>query len=192
MGKPKLLLEVDGKAVVAHVVAAALDSALHRVILVTGPSPVDMVRSLGAWAANVRLRFATNPQPERGMSSSLRVGLEAIDSACGGVMIVLADQPRLTPKLVDHLIRVFCSDPEKIVVPTVSRRRTTPVVFPADLIPELMQASGDIGGRNVVNRYPHRVVECEVGPWYDDIDVDTPEDLERVKRTNSRNANDQE
>ncbi len=182
MGKPKLLLEIDGKAVLAHVVKAALDSSLHRVILVTGPSGSDMIRSLGESATNARLRFATNPQPERGMSSSLRVGLDAVDAAPAGVMIVLADQPRLTSGVVDRLIDEFRKDPEKIVVPTVDRRRTTPVVFPSAVFPELMQTTGDIGGRSVVNRDPYRVVECEVGPRYDDIDLDTPDDLLHLKR----------
>jgi molybdenum cofactor cytidylyltransferase len=182
MGRPKLLLDLNGKAVVAHVVNAALESALRSVILVTGPSSDDTLRCLGDRAANARLRVVANPKPERGMSSSLQAGLKKVYSDALGVMVVLADQPRLTPDVIDRLITAFCQEPEKIIASTVHSRRTTPVLFPASLITELMETTGDVGGRSILNRYPHRVVECEVGPWYDDTDLDTPRDLEQLTR----------
>jgi molybdenum cofactor cytidylyltransferase len=67
-------------------------------------------------------------------------------------------------------------------VPLVMGRRTTPVIFPGMLFPELMDETGDIGGRNVLKRHADQVVELEMGQEYDDTDLDTPEDLEKIRR----------
>jgi molybdenum cofactor cytidylyltransferase len=79
---------------------------------------------------------------------------------------------------------VFRADPGKIVMPTVKGRRTTPVVFPHDLFGELRAVTGDVGGRDVLNRNQDRVVSLEMGEAYDDVDLDTPEDLARMMGRN--------
>lgn len=183
MGRPKLLIEIDGLPLLTRVLQAALDSSLDRIILVTGPrfpSPCDL---MDGQTLPKRLRVVVNLNPEEGMASSIRVGMAEIDEGAQGVMIVLGDQPWLTSKVIDGLVRAFCKDSHKIVASAVGGRRTTPVVFPSDLFEDLAQQTGDVGGREVLNRNPARVVEIEMGSYYDDTDIDTPEDLTRSRKT---------
>lgn len=183
MGKPKLSLRLQGTTILSRVVQAALDSSLHRVILVTGPG--GAVVTGVSMSSTVRLQMVSNAHPREGMSSSLRVGMAAVDPESQGVMVILADQPWLTPTVIDELASAFMGDAAKIVAPTIRGRRTTPVVFPAALFDELKAQSGDVGGRNVVIRNFDRVVEREMGAYYDDADVDTPEDLQRAQQITS-------
>jgi molybdenum cofactor cytidylyltransferase len=183
MGAPKLTIEIEGVPIIRRVVRAALESELHRVILVIGPSDSGVKEALGPVATDPRLLQVVNPSPQAGMSSSIRTGLESLDRKAAGVMILLGDQPGITGNILNELLTTFRREQTKIVVPVVIGRRTTPVIFPATLFPELMEEAGDIGGRNVLKRHADQVVELEMGQEYDDTDLDTPEDLDKIRST---------
>ncbi|MBI5569683.1 MAG: nucleotidyltransferase family protein [Desulfomonile tiedjei] len=180
MGEQKLLLDVGGVPMLVGVVRAAMTSSLRRLVVVLGRSSTDLVDALGHLSRDPRLTVTVNRNPEHGMSSSLRAGIASITPSAAGVMIVLGDQPFLTSDVIDRLIDAFRADPGKIVVPCVMGRRSNPVIFPADLLPDLTRTRGDVGGRFVLKRNADRIVRIEMGDRYDDSDVDTPEDLQRL------------
>jgi molybdenum cofactor cytidylyltransferase len=107
--------------------------------------------------------------------------MESLDREAAGVMILLGDQPGITGNIINILLAAFLNERTKIIVPLVIGRRTTPVIFPAAVFPELMEETGDIGGRNVLKRHANQVVELEMGQDYDDADLDTPEDLDKMR-----------
>jgi len=179
MGKPKLLLDMHGRPALWWVVRAALESELARIIVVLGPDSERITARLPDLEAASRFFIISNPQPERGMSSSLAAGLAHVDPTAAGALILLGDQPGITGAVINDLIAAFQGNAERIVAPTVQGRRTTPALFPRSLFPDLMRIRGDVGGREVLNRYPDRVVLVETGPYYDDTDMDTPADLEK-------------
>ncbi len=182
MGTPKLTLQIEGVPLIRHVVCAALESQLRRVILVTGPPDSSVTEALGSLAEDGRLHRVVNPRPQAGMASSMRKGIDSLDNRDAGVMILLGDQPGITGTTINRLLALFLREQTKIVVPVVFGRKTTPVIFPATLLPELVRETGDIGGRNVLKRHVDIVVELEVGREYDDTDLDTPEDLDTARQ----------
>jgi molybdenum cofactor cytidylyltransferase len=186
MGVPKLWIEIEGLPLLMRVVRACLGSGLSQVTLISGPRDDEFANRLGEVDEHPRFRQLVNPHPELGMSSSLRAGISSVRAGMAGAMIVLGDQPWITSPIIDELVGVFRRDRERIVVPTIDGRRTTPVIFPADLFPDLMNTTGDRGGREVVNQFHERVVTVELGSQYDDADLDTPEDLERMRLNRSK------
>jgi molybdenum cofactor cytidylyltransferase len=178
MGVPKTLIEFDGDTVIGRVAKASLGSTLHRTVLVAGASDRDAVEAI-AGREGSRLSIVVNPNPEDGMASSLRIGLAALSSRVAAVMILLGDQPLITAVTIDRLLSVFRPNNNKIIVPVIHGRRTTPVIFPARLFPDLMAAKGDVGGRDVLKNHPQEIMQVEMGSSYDDTDLDTPEDLDR-------------
>jgi molybdenum cofactor cytidylyltransferase len=181
MGKPKLLLDMHGRPVLWWVVRAALESELARVLLVVGPDAEGVTARLKDLETASRMHIVSNPQPERGMSSSMIAGLAHVDASAAGALVMLGDQPGITSTVINDLMAAFRKDPERIVVPAVRGRRTTPVLFPRSLFPDLIRIQGDVGGREVLNSYPDRVVLVETGPYYDDTDMDTPADLAKLQ-----------
>lgn len=179
MGVPKVLLEIDGVPLVFRVVRAAIESTLRSIILVVDAGKIHMMDRLPGCAQS-RVRIVVNPNPETGMSSSLKLGLAAVDPASAGAMILLADQPLITKEVIDHLLDVFEAHGQSIVLPTIGGRRTTPVIFPSCLLSELMEVTGDVGGREVIKRREDMVLSVEMGSRYDDTDLDTPEDFEAL------------
>lgn len=181
MGHQKLLIEVGGIPVIRRVVSAAVESCLSRLILVTGPSNSELLHSLGPDAKHERVLIAVNDHPEEGMSSSLKTGMMLLTKETLGVMLILGDQPFLTSAIINRLLDEFHKQTDRILAPLIQGRRSNPVIFPADLFPELEMVTGDAGGRSVLQRHAARVVGIEMGGYYNDIDLDTADDLQRIR-----------
>jgi molybdenum cofactor cytidylyltransferase len=182
LGRPKLTVNVAGIPIISRVTRAALDSQLSHVILVTGVSNSGLLEAIGEMALDSRVVVATNPHPELGMSSSMQTGMRILEKDASGAMLILADQPFLTSSVINRLLEKFDKDPDRIVVASIRGRRSNPVIFPAALFSELEGTQGDVGGRYVLKRHENIVVEIEMGDHYDDEDLDTTEDLQRILR----------
>lgn len=105
MGRPKALLPFHGKTLLHHAVQTLCATACSPRIVVVSRE----VEEESCWLSDeVDIALVVNPDPLRGLSSSLRVALDAIE-ACEqteagarveGILITLVDQPLVTP---DHL-----------------------------------------------------------------------------------------
>ncbi len=180
LGRPKLTVEIGGIPVISRVIRSALDSALRRAILVTGAGNSGLLESIGEMALDRRLVVAVNPNPEEGMSSSVQTGIRLLGDRVSGAMLILADQPFLTASVINDLLEEFSREPNKIVAALIRGRRSNPVIFPAKLFGELMETQGDVGGRFVLKRHESIVAGVEMDDRYDDEDLDTAEDLQRI------------
>jgi len=180
MGRQKLLIQIRGIPVIARVVQAALSSRLNNVLLVTGPGNSELLQALKPDDTE-RLLIVVNDHPEEGMSSSLKAGMMKIPEETLGVMIILGDQPFLTSAIVNRLLDEFKKRADRIVAPLVEGRRSNPVIFPADLFQDLTMITGDMGGKAVLEGNSARLVGIGMDDYYDDTDLDTPEDLQRIK-----------
>ncbi len=182
MGRPKLLMPLDGKPVIHHVILASLMSDIKELIVVTGPKSGPIETSLGLEPDN-RVRFVKNLRPQAGMSSSMRVGLRSLRRECDGVLFLLGDQPWIDVSTINRLISVFERDPRRIVVPKVHDRRTTPALFPKRFFSQLSRVKGDVGGREVLQANSASVLFVELGQSYNDQDIDTPDDFMKPHKT---------
>ena len=172
-GVHKLTATIRGKALVRIAAEAALASRARPVTVVTGYLAGRVSEAL----AGLPVAIVHNPGFADGLSTSLRAGLASLPSDIDGAVVLLADMPEIAGRMIDRLIEAF--DPEAgrlIVVPTVGGRRGNPVLWSARFFPELMQVSGDAGGRSVIARHPEAIVEVELGPAAG-RDVDTPAEL---------------
>ena len=121
-----------------------------------------------------------NPAPERGMSSSVRLGtahiLEA--GAYDGILYAVADQPDLRSITVERLTKAFSEEPGFIWAPEAEGKRGNPVIFPASLFDELLQVTGDRGGRQVIAAHQEllRTISAASAELRD---IDTKEDMQR-------------
>ena len=81
-------------------------------------------------------------------------GVEAAHEAADAYFFVLGDQPLLTPRIVNDMISLYeTSQPDALVVaPAFEGRRGNPTLFSAALKDELLQTSGDAGGRGIIQR----------------------------------------
>lgn len=170
-GSDKLAYPIDGKPMLLHALELydrLSDRFVSRtVVLKTGAEERRMV------AERMEYIVAENPDPERGIASSVVIGTEsAVKSDPDGILYAVGDQPRVTETTVNALLDAFYKDPTRIVAPAANGRRGNPVLFPKDLFPELLALSGDVGGSRVIAKHPDRLVTVETpAAELDDIDT---------------------
>jgi molybdenum cofactor cytidylyltransferase len=176
MGETKQLLPWRGKTVLGHVLDTLLSSSVDEVILVLGHEAERVLEKV----AIREIKVVFNPDYQKGMSTSLRRGLRAMNKAAEGFLVVLADQPAITPEIIDRLIDSFrrVQPGKNIVAPSFRGRRGHPVLFGRKYREEFGGLTGEVGGREILARHPEDILALEVDTDAVLIDLDTPEDYQ--------------
>jgi molybdenum cofactor cytidylyltransferase len=191
-GRHKLLLPLGNRPVIAHVVDAAIASQARPIIIVLGHQAAGVRAALAYAAITPELIFVENPAYQSGMSSSLRVGIQALQNFCAirnpeqqspeidGALILLGDLPLITPQIINTLIETRRATGQPVVAPQYSGQRGHPMLFASSLFPELLDVTGDEGGRTVVARHRNAIATVELGDNQANFDVDTWEAYQQV------------
>jgi 4-nitrophenyl phosphatase len=176
MGRPKQLLPVGGRPMVRRVAEAVCAAGPAQVIVVVGAYAEAVRQAL----AGLPLQVIANEQWAAGMSTSLHAGLRAVEPGVRAALIVLADQPGLTPDLIRALVDRYQATGIPVVAPFFRGRRGSPVLFDRALFGELLAVEGDEGGRQVLARYEQRLARVEVAAAELLRDVDTRQEYEQL------------
>jgi molybdenum cofactor cytidylyltransferase len=177
MGRPKQLLDWGGRALVRVAAEHALAAPLDQVLVVAGAARDEVIAAL----ENLPLRIIDNPDYAVGQSTSLRAGIAALGPEVAAALVMLGDQPFVTPVILGRIIAEWRSTGAAIVAPVYAGQRGNPVLFARAVFPELLAISGDQGARGVLAADPSRIRPV---PFDDDrplADIDTPEDYARLQ-----------
>ena len=172
MGQPKPLGKLGRKTILQHVLANLRASRVDEIVVVLGHKASQIASTLKGTGCKV----VVNPQCTRGMSTSIRRGLSAVDSRARAVLIALGDQPYIPPGIIDLLLRKYGEQSRQIVVPTYRGQRGHPVIFGRKYWPELRALEGDVGGRDLLRHHSQDVLEVEVPVEGVLADIDRLED----------------
>jgi molybdenum cofactor cytidylyltransferase len=126
------------------------------------------------------------------MLSSILVGLEELASeevaaSDDPIVIAPADLPTLSAESVRALLRAFRHLRPKLALPTFRGKRGHPLLIARSLIPDLHRLDPKIGLKQILDT-THRVLEVELDDPGIALDVDTPEDYERLKGSSPGNG----
>lgn len=174
MGRPKQLLPwgPDDEPMLRQVVRVALAAPVERVIVVLGCTADEIAPVL----AGLPVQIVLNPAWAKGLSTSVRAGLEAIGPGDEAALFVLGDQPHLTAKTLAAVVGRYRRTRADIVIPAAGERRGAPALFSRALFHELSTARGDRGGRAIIERHPEQIATVVVPDPALLADVDTPGD----------------
>lgn len=205
MGRPKLLLPFGEGTVLGATLAALAGGGARRIAVVArlgdrrltgwlaGPAVEELGQRLsGGRAAGAgelpEIVTAFNPDPERGMLSSVLAGLDALVGAGGALrpeaplLVCPADLPALSPETVAAVLAALASSsagtPPGLAVPVHGGRRGHPLAIAPRLVPEIPELDPAVGLRQLLDRHPEEVVEVPVDDPGSVRDVDTPTDYE--------------
>ena len=112
-----------------------------------------------------------NPRPEDGISSSVKIGLNASLDA-DAVLFAVSDQPWLTSETICELIHVFLNTSKGIACVSYQGKMGNPCIFGREYYNELLSLEGDKGGKKVIMKHldDTQVYEIEKGRELEDID----------------------
>jgi molybdenum cofactor cytidylyltransferase len=178
-GQPKQLLEYHGQALVRAAARTALAGGLSPVVLVSGA----YAEAVEAAVQDLPILITRNAGWQDGQSASIQAGLRALPAKTGAAVFLLADQPQVTPAVIQALCAEHSRTLAPILAPLVAGQRANPVLFDRLTFPDLLALKGDVGGRVIFGR--HKVSYL---PWLDEallLDVDTPEDFNRLRDQSS-------
>lgn len=165
-GARKMLAEIDGRPMLQRVLDLAADAALEPIVVVLGEDAYDIVAAI-SWRNEIRVR---NPDPGRGISSSVVLGLDAIQGA-DIALVVLGDQPFLTVTQLNAVISAPTDQTRPIVVPRYADGRPgNPVRLEQAAWPLATSLEGDRGMSQLFRDRPELVRYVDVGGENPDID----------------------
>ena len=120
----------------------------------------------------------TNPEWSEGMSTSLRVGIDAAGNR-DTVAVTVVDFPGITSGLVHAVLSAH--ERGRMTVPVFDGRPGHPVVFDhVDAVAAAARATGDEGARAFLAEHSDRVHRVDCTALADAADIDTPRDLYRL------------
>lgn len=171
LGRPKQLLDVEGKSLIAHVVERALASRLDAVTVIVGYEADAIRAAISSYDITIRV----NPDYAEGQSTSLIAGISSLREGTDAIVVLLADQPGIRVATIDALISARRAARPPIVMTAYGDIRSHPVLFGSETFDELRAISGDQGARHVIRAFGDRVavvVDARTSP---PADVDTDE-----------------
>ena len=175
MGKDKLSLPWGRKTLLESCLSSLLKSDVSEVIVVLNSRMPRLTKR----RKEARIKVVVNPRYREGMSTSIRRGLQVVDSRSEGVLIALGDQPQLRTRTINRLIRAFGLGKGKIVIPFFQKKMGHPVIFPRQYRGQLKRLKGDVGGRSIIDKHPQEVMKVRVRSEGVIRDIDTRKDYGR-------------
>jgi molybdenum cofactor cytidylyltransferase len=181
MGTPKAALPLtnSGKTFLSQLLGQLQHAGLPDIVVVTGAAVEPVRRAAGRVRAPVR--FAHNAQWRDGQLTSLLVGLrERHGDVLEAVLVSLVDSPLVSAATIAQIIGAWRRERAPIVRPARGDVHGHPVIFDRTLFRELRAADPLAGAKTVVRAHAADVLNVPVEDDGAFIDIDTPQDYERV------------
>lgn len=177
LGRPKQLIEFQGKKLIQKAIEEAQKSKSDSLVVVLGWNP-ELIKSA---FDSKQIPFVINENWEEGMASSMQTGLRFLmeKEHPDQVILMLVDQPFVDADLLNSLILEKEKSGKGIVACSYSDTLGVPAIFDRAYFDEMLSLQGSEGAKKVImkNKADVFAVDFPLGA----VDLDTEEDLERLK-----------
>ena len=183
LGPPKQLLPFRGTTMLGWVVdQAQRATGLDEIVVVLGRA-ADEIRDRVDFGD---ARVVENPVFAEGCSSSYRAGIEALDTQSDAIMIILGDQPGITPETINSLADEWRRGEAPIALCSYRGRKGHPMIFAQSLFEQLKGLHGDKAAWKLVDANSALVQEVHIDLPFPD-NINTAEDFERLAKSVEQN-----
>jgi molybdenum cofactor cytidylyltransferase len=170
-GSMKLLADVGGRPLIARTLQSLLDAALARVIVVCAPLPFGSVDVFD----DARVELATNPDPSRGMFSTIQAGL-AFATGRDVVIVLPADMPFVRPETIAAVVDE-CHRTDRPIAAAFRGKKGHPLALPPRLREAVLSADAAASLKDVLEDLHESPALLEVQDEGAVMDVDSRDDL---------------
>lgn len=167
MGKDKLLLDINGTTIIERVIKTVCKSDVDEVIVIYRKEEIKEI------AKRYGIKTVFNKKAKLGQSEAVKLGIISSSKNVKGYMFFMGDQPFLKVEAINRIIDTFKLGKYQVVVPIFDGKRGNPVIFSRDLSKQLLNVSGDVGGRGLIQRLGDEVGFVHFNNRKLGVDVDT-------------------
>jgi molybdenum cofactor cytidylyltransferase len=131
------------------------------------------------------VEYIYNLDFEKGMSTSLKIGIENMIERSDATFIFLADQPFVPDQVIQTMLEHFRLG-TRIIRPQYQGNLGHPILIDKSLYDEFLKVEGDQGGKEIIKKYKSdtRILSFEDSIW--GMDIDTVEDYQNGKQYSSK------
>ncbi len=177
MGQCKAVMPLGQQCVLEHLFAALQGVGVDKICVVTGFHRERLVPFI---QGRLNVFEARNPHPEKGMFSSLCVGVEAMAQSCSAMFVLPVDIPLVRPCTFCLVQEQWQKRPESIVLPFLGEASGHPPLVPSSQAKNILGWSGDMGLRGFCASGKARIVPVQVADEHMLMDMDTPTAYEEI------------
>ena len=171
----KLLLPYKNARIIDHSVDSLLASQkINELIVVVRP---DLEMNL---TPHPKMKIVENSHYQQGMSTSLKLGIQATSNDIDAYILALADMPDITTTIIDKIIQAFEESKKLITVPRYNGKNGHPVIINKQLKEILLSQKGDVGARYIIQRYHNQINWLDLNEPSVIFDLDTLDDLQKA------------
>lgn len=182
----KMLLRIGDKTVLQRTLDNILRSGVSGVTVVIGHMKDQITESI----AGYEVTLVNNPRYAEGMGTSLSSGVRSIIEykMCNAIMFFNGDMPFIKPAMINLIIDKYKESRAPVIFPIHEGKRGHPVLVDHSIFPDLLRLSGDIGAREVLQKYEKQAVFLNTNDPGIYQDIDDPDEyrqsLERYLNEN--------
>jgi len=148
-GDNKLIKKYNKKYLINHIIGTLIKSKVNKIIVVLGFQKSKVRKII---VKNKKINFVFNTNYKSGMASSIKTGLKRISEKSIGFLIVQADMPLISTKIIDSLCYAIRNSNKEIVAPIYKRNMGNPIGFKRSMTRILNKTSGDSGAKKMIKR----------------------------------------
>ena len=170
MGEFKPMLSIGSISVAQRVVATLSQAGVSKIVMVTGYNATMLERHL---SGNGIIFLRNEAYETTQMFDSVKIGLSYLLNKCDKVLFTPVDVPLFTAKTVKTIL----DSGAPLAVPMCEGKQGHPILIANDLIPEILEDSGEMGLKGAMDRCSVPLLRINVEDFGTIHDADTPEDF---------------
>jgi len=173
-GDNKLIKKYNKKYLINHILDALIKSKVKKIIVVLGFQTSKVKKII---VEDKKISFVYNKNYKSGMASSIKTGLKRISKKNIGFLIIHADMPQISRKIINKLYEAIKSKDKEIFVPTYKRKLGNPVGFKYSMLKTLKKIRGDKGAKKIIKKNKKKLYLIRVNSKSIFKDLNTPRDF---------------
>ena len=182
MGIPKQLLKWKHSTLLDHAIETSKALPISKTIVVLGANYDRIYAEIKHHAIDI----LENRDWNSGLGKSIATGVSYVlrnAFECDGILILLPDQPLITPAYLRSQIEAFGPGRDQIIATSYEKgKQGVPVLFDAVYFEALANLNDDRGAKSLLQE---NAAHVQVVPGEDFVsDIDTMEDYERLFKAN--------
>ncbi len=173
-GQNKLLKKYKKKYLINHILNTLVKSKVNNIFLVLGFQNLKVRKII---IKSEKIKCIYNKKYKSGLSSSIQIGLKKISKKNIGFLIVHADMPLVSKRIINVLCSAVKNKNKEIFVPVYKKKLGNPLAFKYSMIKSLQKIKGGKGAKKIIKTNKSKIKLIKVNSKSILIDFDQLKDF---------------